>query len=391
MRLNISRPWIWALGAIVVALAMTSALYWLPDLLTRSPRPTTPTDVLSSQNAVRTTCVAALVALGTAFTGAIAWRTYMLQRSGQFTERYSAAVSQLGAELTEMRIGGIYALESLMRESTIDSPAVVQVLAAFLRNHAAQPMASSGLLPLPEPGEALPVTRAPQDVEATVVVLGRRKITQAERPLDLRGANLSGVEANDSNFAHAWLHKADLSRAHFRSGQMRGIGLNGTDLRSAALDRSDMRFSRIDRANLSGASMIEVLLQQARIRSTELIAVMLYRANLDHADLQGSCLRGARLDGSSLRAACLDRTDLTGVNMTSCDLTGASLRGARLEGARLDRGSITEEQLAEVLDKEAIVWNEPTRSTFIPRSLTKCQCEARGFCELFWISEMTER
>jgi uncharacterized protein YjbI with pentapeptide repeats len=358
MKLNTNRPWTWALGAIVVALAMTSALYWLPDILTRSPRPTTPADVLSSQNSVRATCIAALVALGTAFTGAIAWRTYMLQRSGQFTERYAAAVSQLGAELMEMRIGGIYALESLMRESAMDAPAVVQVLAAFLRNRVAQPMVSTGLLPLPEPGEAVPLARAPQDVEAAVVVLGRRRVAQGERPLDLRGANLSGVEANDSNFSHAWLHGSDLSRAHFRSGQMRGTGFNRTDLRSAVLDRSDMSLSRIDKANLSGASMIEVRLQHARIRSTDLIAVMLYRANLDGADLQGSCLRGARLDGACLRDACLDRTDLTGVNLTACDLTRASLRGARLAGARLDRGSITEEQLTEALDKEAIAWNE---------------------------------
>jgi hypothetical protein len=358
MKLYISRLWTWVLAAAAVALAMTAALYWLPDILTRSARAMTPADVLSSQNDVRATCIAALLALGTAFTGAIAWRTYMLQRFGQFTERYSAAVGQLGAELLEMRIGGIYALESLMRESAVDSPAVVQVLAAFLRNRPAQPVVSAGLLALPGPGEALVPVRAPQDVEATVVVLGRRRIPHGERPLDLRWANLSGVEANDSNFARAWLHGADLSRSHFRSGQLRGAGLNGADLRSAVLDRSDLSRSRIDKANLSGASMIEVQLQHARVRSTDLTAAMLYRANLDNADLQGSCLRGARLDGASLKDACLDRTDLTGVNLTACDLTGVSMRGAGLAGARLDRGSVTEAQLTEALDKDAVAWNE---------------------------------
>jgi uncharacterized protein YjbI with pentapeptide repeats len=337
---------------------MVSALYWLPDLLTRSPRPTTPTDVLSAQNAVRETCIAALVALGTAFTAAIAWRTYMLQRSGQFTERYSAAVGQLGAELMEMRIGGIYALESLMRESFVDAPAVVQVLAAFLRNRAVQLTAARGLLPLPAPGEALIPIRAPQDIEATVVVLGRRGAEIGEQPLDLRGANLSGVEANGSNPARAWLHQADLSRAHFRSALLRGAGLNATDLRSAVFDRSDMSESRMDRANLSGASLIEVRLQRARILSADLTAVMLYGADLDNVDLRGSCLRGARLDAASLRGACLDKTDLTGANLTACDLTGASLRGARLTGTRLDRGSVTPKELFEAVDADAVAWNE---------------------------------
>jgi hypothetical protein len=65
-------------------------------------------------------------------------RTLELTAQGQATDRFTRAVEQLGASAMEVRIGGIYALERIARDSAADGdggdhPAVMAVLAAFVR------------------------------------------------------------------------------------------------------------------------------------------------------------------------------------------------------------------------------------------------------------------
>jgi hypothetical protein len=62
-------------------------------------------------------------------------RNFALSRQGQVTDRYTRAVEQLGSYRIEVRIGGIYALERIARDSKRDHPAVMEVLAAFARVH----------------------------------------------------------------------------------------------------------------------------------------------------------------------------------------------------------------------------------------------------------------
>ena len=62
-------------------------------------------------------------------------RTVELSEQGQVTDRYTKAIEQLGSDKLDVRIGGIYALERVARDSARDHPAVVEVLAAFVREH----------------------------------------------------------------------------------------------------------------------------------------------------------------------------------------------------------------------------------------------------------------
>jgi hypothetical protein len=57
---------------------------------------------------------AGLLAAGAlVFTG----RNFILSREGQVTERYTKAIEQLGSDKLDVRIGGIYALERVARDS----------------------------------------------------------------------------------------------------------------------------------------------------------------------------------------------------------------------------------------------------------------------------------
>jgi hypothetical protein len=85
-------------------------------------------------------------------------------------------VEQLGNDALDVRLGGIYALERIARDSERDQPTVVEVLSALIREHSS--------------AEARHVPPTPAtDVQAAVTVMGRLP----KRP-DLSRGDLSGPD-----------------------------------------------------------------------------------------------------------------------------------------------------------------------------------------------------
>jgi hypothetical protein len=145
-------------------------------------------------------------------------------REAQVTDRYTKAVEQLGNEKLDVRLGGIYALERLMVDSERDHPTTIEVLAAFLREHATTPIsATSTAWPLPVGSVAeeknVAPTPMPADTAAAARVIARRPPGRVERGhLDLRRCylsrvDLSGADLSDANLAGANLAGANLSEA----------------------------------------------------------------------------------------------------------------------------------------------------------------------------------
>jgi hypothetical protein len=69
-------------------------------------------------------------------TAEVALRTYQLGKQGQVAERYTKAIEQLGSSTRDIRLGGIYGLERIAADSARDHPTVIEVLTAFIREHA---------------------------------------------------------------------------------------------------------------------------------------------------------------------------------------------------------------------------------------------------------------
>src|SRR3954465_8135513 len=61
--------------------------------------------------------------------------TLRLSEQGQITDRYTNAVTNLGSDTVDVRLGGIYALQRIMTDSSRDQSTVVRVLSAFVRVH----------------------------------------------------------------------------------------------------------------------------------------------------------------------------------------------------------------------------------------------------------------
>jgi hypothetical protein len=77
--------------------------------------------------------------------GAIAtWWQVHISREGQITDRFSKAVDQIGSPTLDVRIGGLYALERIARNSAADRNAILFLLGAFIRTRTSWPVGAPG-------------------------------------------------------------------------------------------------------------------------------------------------------------------------------------------------------------------------------------------------------
>jgi hypothetical protein len=226
-------------------------------------------------------------------------RTLELTEQGQVTDRYTKAIEQLGSDKLDVRIGGIYALERVARDSARDLPTVMEVLTAFIREHSHEPW------PPPDSSGREPERSTRPDVQAAATVVGRR---DAER--DIRHIDLTGADLTRANLTGALLRDTDLTRAILFAADLGTANLTGADLARANLDSANLDSADLTRANLT-------------------------RANLDIANLTRADLGSATLTYATLTYATLTYATLTGATLMSADLTGATLTGARLAGADL--------------------------------------------------------
>jgi hypothetical protein len=168
--------------AVGVGVVLTGVLVlWvLPLVLTRHPSAgLNDAEQLRAVNDARGSLVAFLVVGGTAGTLFFAARTFALNRAGQVTDRYTRAVDQIGSEALARRIGGIYALERIGRDSPDDRPTVIYVLGAFVRDQSRRERGS-----IEEPTE---------DVYAALRVVSRLA-TSTDVVVNLRGADLRNAQ-----------------------------------------------------------------------------------------------------------------------------------------------------------------------------------------------------
>ncbi|WP_159104640.1 pentapeptide repeat-containing protein [Plantactinospora sp. BB1] len=259
-----------------------------------------------------------------------------LVERGQVTERFSRAIDQLGQpgdDKLSIRLGGIYALERLMRDSAADEPTVIEVLCAFVRTASPRPHR------VPHP-----VPASPPDVRAAVTVLARRPAPDAKENarldlsrtlLGLDGVYIPGADLTGADLTDARLTDADLDGAILIATKLANANLIDTNLTEA-----NLRFADLTYADLGGANLTEADLGRANLGGADLGGADLTYANLDNANLLGANLSGtelirANLTGADLTGADLRGADLTDANLTDADLASADLRGADLTDANL--------------------------------------------------------
>jgi uncharacterized protein YjbI with pentapeptide repeats len=321
------------------------------------------------------TVTAAQVAAGAAvLVGVVvALRQLRLAQERQGTSRYSQAVSHLESAQLAVRLGGIYALERLAWDSAPEHQPVLEVLTAYVREHAPWPPAVGatprGLVlppgvtpPEPGPGDG---AAPPADIQAILTVLGRRRDRhrRGERhPLnltstDLRRMDLREAHLEAANLQGTHLEGADLTDAHLETAYFAGANLEAADLARAHLNeaylyqanlgRAILRFAHLEKANFMEANLAMATLVEANLKEAHLPSSHLEGANLWEANLEGADLAGAHLERANLRQARLIDADLTGAHLEAAFLSDAHLERAFLQESHLEGADLTRARLID--------------------------------------------
>jgi len=252
------------------------------------------------------TGIAAVVAL------LLTYQSLTVTHQGQVSDRFGRGVEQLGADTIDVRLGGVYALERLMRDSSEDQPTVIAVLSAYIRTRT---LARTDTPAKPRP-ENRPV-RLAADVQAALTVLGRRDPDHDRYArIDLTDIDLTDVDLTDVNLAGA-----DLRRATLRYTRLPGVDLSHADLRGVDLtganlgDGANLRHVHLDNADLTDTDLKEVDLSSASLLNADLIHANLHGADLVRAVLSGADLTRAKLTHANLAHAIMIDTTLTCVRV----------------------------------------------------------------------------
>ena len=281
--------------------------------------------------------------------GVALWRTVLTQRQIDLTsqnaryERFQRGIEMLGSAELFVRLGGIYALRTLMKEYSEELHVpIMELLCAFLRN----------------PIDADEVTRGSsvrQDIQTALDVIVRRGETEVilERA---RGFRL------------------DLRNANFQYANLPGVDLSGSNLEGTVLSYTNMNGANFSRAKFEGAD-----LSFANCRNCNFTGVLFILANMHHVAADGSDFSKARIDWVDCTEGSFHKSKFTKAEISSCDFTEALLYETDLTRTHLGIGTkFTQEQL----DKAA---SEPRNPPIIDPSLVDPETAA----PFKWQGELT--
>jgi len=214
-------------------------------------------------------------------------------RDGKITERFSKAVELLGSEKLEVRLGGIYALERIARDSQPDHWTVMEVLTAFVREYdrpkrvASEPPRDTVEVGVVEKNESqlanyeiedgrVLVAPPTTDVQAVLTVIGRRKWYEQEEAhqvfdfeyVNIGAAHLYQARLPRCDFTEAILVNINLRRADLSESFFSDTKLNGAILDEAILIKTEFYGADIQNAVFRGANLREAHFREVILSST---------------------------------------------------------------------------------------------------------------------------
>jgi uncharacterized protein YjbI with pentapeptide repeats len=298
----------------LVAAGVLWAVLFLPryllswDLAGKSPDPSGQAQAV---NAIRSTLMQGFAGLAVLAGLLFTWRQVRDTRQGQVTDRYTRAIDQLGQPGPELRVGAIYALERIARDSAADRRTIVEVLAAFVRLHARLSPGTDGRSRPPGLAARLAAAEAPTEplreraphIQAAITVLGRLHSTDKRSRGWLSRVDLAGSDLSYSDLAEADLHYSDLSQSFLLGADLTGADLTGSWFAGAMLERAHLH-----QADLRNAVLWQARLREADLTGGDFSGALLHAARLDQADIRGADFTAADISNTTFRDAVADET-----------------------------------------------------------------------------------
>ena len=259
--------------------------------------------------------VGGVAVLGAAYFG---WKRLEVNQEGQITERFTRAIDQLGSEKLEVRLGGIYALERIAKDSEKDTTTVLEVLCSYLREHTA------GIQSIPADIDySDPVfvhiqlfnklhMQLSADQKACLSIVGRVCSPEGFSKY-LKGACIGGTEQVNSSFTNSSFEKSFLCAARFDESNFYnswfvsavavGMDFSSSDCSNISIIRSDFRYCRALKTNFTNAYLIESDFSGAFLEETYLYGTGFKRSRLLGTRME----RALGLTKHQIESAIIDR------------------------------------------------------------------------------------
>jgi len=175
-----------------------------------------------------------------------------IAEQGQITERFTKAIEQLGSDNISIRLGGIYALERIAKDSDRDHWTIMEVLSAFVRENApVKEKKAEGEQQLP---------KLPADIQAILTVIGRRDTEKDpnNQRINLINVNIAGANLPEANLQRAILWKANLTGAILEGANLQEAQFLLANLQGATLKGANLQGTQLFLANLAGTDLTDV-------------------------------------------------------------------------------------------------------------------------------------
>ncbi|MCF6445423.1 pentapeptide repeat-containing protein [Nereida sp. MMG025] len=289
----------------------------------------------------------------------------VLKRNQRDSSGKSLAFEETGPNL-EVRVGAIYSLERIAKDSPRDEAQIVETLTAYIRGNTKKDQSSTSPVEIwrtaskdlefsnfdgldfdheihrrtgIDPNHdldpdalthwALRCSPPRIDIQTAIEVIGRsftkdyRNITKKQWRLDLSDCNLQGAVFEDgffelTNFAGSRLDGADFSSVRLKGSDFSYGSLIGVDFDLVNLEMCT--FSDVD---LHGAEIVRSILEESDFSSSRMIGITIGEATMARCAFYSVDFTGAKIRATILR----------GTNFRSTNLKGAKLERNQLEGS----------------------------------------------------------
>ena len=192
-----------------------------------------------------------------------------LDRERNRAEALAKASTLLGDDKVAAQQGGLFALGRLARSSKEDHPAIMKIVAGFIRHRAP--------VPTSPPTDSVPVRTVEVEAAATVIrdrnpdhdtkldALVKRKKDGTLEEKEWR-FDLSGIQLNNIDFTRVDMSVANMSDSVFKGCIFERANFSEANLTKADLSDSDLGDAILKNADLTGADLSSVQgLTQAQV------------------------------------------------------------------------------------------------------------------------------
>ena len=276
-------------------------------------------ELIELKNEIRKTWAQILTGSFFFITAYLTWQNLREADEANITDRFTKAIDQLDGNKPPMvRLGAIYALIRIAKDSDDDRQAVAEILTEYIRQRMpSYPSSATATFTelvkgISNTDETSLQTDLPPDIQAALRIF-KTDVGYSPRfdGLDLRGVIFSDLHLENATFIGTCLEDVQMQSANLKGANFRGAHLSGAHLEGANLRFADLVDAVLEKAFLNNANLNEAVLTQAKAKGAHLYSANLHDARLNSADLQEAKLRGAFIKGSIWRATKLEGADLS--------------------------------------------------------------------------------